>query len=87
MEIVLSANIKKDRTLAEKIAANDLNCIDCFELAAAVKLSELFSSMPIYILPQQQTKPIKQIPRLYSCAQPISTEKKDLTANTNIKLV
>lgn len=62
MEIVLSANIKKDRTLAEKIAANDLNCIDCFELAAAVKLSELFSSMPIYILPQQQTKPIKQIP-------------------------
>lgn len=62
MEIVLSANIKKDRTLAEKVAANDLNCIDCFKLAAAVKLSELFSNMPVYLVPQQQTKPIKQIP-------------------------
>ena len=62
MEIVLSKNIVKDRTLTEKVASNDLNCIDCFKLAAAVKLSELFSSMPVYLVPQQQTKPINQIP-------------------------
>lgn len=60
--MILSPNIKRDKALSDKIAAGNLNCIDCFKLAVAVKLSELFSTMPVYLVPQQQTKPIKQIP-------------------------
>lgn len=60
--MILSADIKKDRALEKKIAANDLNCIDCFKLAAAVSLTKLFPGMPVYLVPQQQTKPIRQLP-------------------------
>lgn len=62
MTLKLSPNIKKDKALAEKMAAGDLNCIDCFKLAVSVRLSELFPSAPVYLVPQQQTKPIQQLP-------------------------
>lgn len=62
MTLTLNKNIKKDKALAEKMTAGDLNCIDCFKLAAAVQLSELFPSAPVYLVPQQQTKPIQQLP-------------------------
>lgn len=46
----------------EKIKANDLNEIDCFRLAAAVRLCEVFPNIPVCLVPQQQTKPVMQIP-------------------------
>lgn len=58
----LNANIQIDQYLADKIEANDLNCVDCFKLAAAEHLAGLFPALPVYLVPQQQTSPITQLP-------------------------
>lgn len=62
MAIRLNPNIKIDKLFADKIAANDLNCVDCFKLATAQLLCEQFPQAKVHLVPQQQTKPISQIP-------------------------
>ncbi len=58
----LNANVKIDRFFLNKITSNDLNSVDCFKIAMAESLCKLFPKEPVYLIPQQQTKPIMQIP-------------------------
>jgi len=59
----VNQNIRFDRFLTDKIDQNKLNCIDCFQLSAAEQLCKEFPQLPVVLVPQQQSRPI----RLSSC--------------------
>lgn len=48
--------------MTDKIDQNKLNCIDCFQLSAAEQLCKEFPQLPVVVVPQQQSRPILQIP-------------------------
>ena len=58
----VNQNIRFDRFLTDKIDQNKLNCIDCFQLSAAEQLCKEFPQLPVVLVPQQQSRPILQIP-------------------------
>lgn len=58
----VNQNIRFDRFLTDKIDQNKLNCIECFQLSAAEQLCEEFPQLPVVLVPQQQSRPILQIP-------------------------
>lgn len=58
----MQPNLIIDQALAEKVQANDLNAVDCFRLSIGETLCKLFPEIPVFLIPQQQTKPIMQTP-------------------------
>ena len=58
----LNQNIRFDHFLTDKIDQNKLNCIECFQLSAAEQLCKEFPQLPVVLVPQQQSRPILQIP-------------------------
>lgn len=58
----VNQNIRFGRFLTDKIDQDKLNCIDCFQLSAAEQLCKEFPQLPVVLVPQQQTRPILQIP-------------------------
>ncbi len=48
--------------MTDKIDQNKLNCIECFQLSAAEQLCKEFPQLPVVLVPQQQSRPILQIP-------------------------